>query len=79
MIDGTPEKIGKYPIIRELGRGATSVVYLARDPFANREVALKLIKNQAQHSTDMRRRFRKVFLNEAALVGKLFHPHILAI
>ena len=79
MSDSLPETIGKYPVIRELGRGATSVVYLARDPFANREVAIKVVRNQSPGDTDLRRRFRKVFLNEAALVGKLFHPHILAI
>jgi serine/threonine protein kinase len=79
MSQPLPQQIGKYSIARELGRGATSVVYLARDPFANREVAIKVIKSQAVEDTDLRRRFRRVFLNEAALVGKLFHPHILAI
>jgi serine/threonine protein kinase len=79
MSDPLPQQIGKYPILRELGRGATSVVYLARDAFANREVAIKVIKSQPVLDTDLRRRYRKVFLNEAALVGKLFHPHILAI
>ena len=74
-----PDKIGKYPVLRELGRGATSVVYLGRDPFANRDVAIKVVHNQSHNDTDLQRRFRKVFLNEAALVGKLFHPHILAI
>lgn len=74
-----PEKIGKYAIQREIGRGATSVVYLARDPFANRDVAIKVVHAQPEGDTDLQRRFRKVFLNEAALVGKLFHPHILAI
>ena len=79
MTSPLPDKIGKYPISRELGRGATSVVYLARDPFANRDVAIKVVHNQSPADTDLARRFRKVFLNEAALVGKLFHPHILAI
>jgi len=79
MSDSTPKQIGKYPVIREIGRGATSLVYLARDAFANREVAIKVIKNQPVEETDLKRRYRRVFLNEAALVGKLFHPHILAI
>jgi eukaryotic-like serine/threonine-protein kinase len=79
MSEPLPQQIGKYPIIRELGRGATSVVYLGRDPFASREVAIKVIKSQSLQDTDLRRRYRKVFLNEAALVGKLFHPHILSI
>ena len=79
MSDSTPKQIGKYPVIREIGRGATSVVYLARDAFANREVAIKVIKSQPVEEADLKRRYRRVFLNEAALVGKLFHPHILAI
>jgi serine/threonine protein kinase len=79
MSDPLPQQIGKYPVIREIGRGATSVVYLGRDPFANREVAIKVLKKQPLQDTDLQRRFRKVFLNEAALVGKLFHPHILGI
>ena len=31
------EKIGKYDIVREIGRGATSTVYLCKDPFAKRQ------------------------------------------
>ena len=79
MNDATPSKIGKYPVIREIGRGATSRVYLGRDPFANRDVAIKLVSYEAGVDTDLRRRFRKVFMNEASLVGKLIHPHIMAI
>ena len=79
MSETLPEQIGKYPVIRQLGRGATSVVYLARDPFADREVAIKVIRTQPAQDTDLGRRYRRVFLNEAALVGKLFHPHILTI
>ena len=74
-----PEKIGKYTIQRELGRGATSVVYLARDPFAGRDVALKVMEYGSIQNTELRRRVKKSYLNEAALVGKLFHPHILSI
>ncbi len=37
----TPKNIGKYYVVGELGRGATSVVYHARDPFSDRDVAIK--------------------------------------
>ena len=74
-----PPKIGKYPVVREIGHGATSRVFLGRDPFANRDVAIKLVSEAGGVDTDLRRRFRKVFLNEASLVGKLVHPHIMAI
>jgi serine/threonine protein kinase len=79
MNDAIPSKIGKYPVIREIGRGATSRVYLGRDPFANRDVGIKLVSYETGVKTDLQRRFRKVFMNEASLVGKLMHPHIIAI
>lgn len=79
MNDALPPKIGKYPVTRELGRGATSRVYLGRDPFANRDVAIKVVRAEPGVDADTRRRFHKSFLNEAALVGKLLHPHIMQI
>ena len=79
MTEAIPSKIGKYPVIREIGHGATSRVYLGRDPFANRDVAIKLVTKDSGVGTDLRRRFHKVFMNEASLVGKLLHPHIMAI
>jgi serine/threonine protein kinase len=79
MDETLPSKVGKYPVTREIGRGGTSRVYLGRDPFANREVAIKLVSVAEGVDPDLRRRFHKVFLNEASLVGKLIHPHIMAI
>ena len=79
MGEPLPAKIGKYPVIRELGRGGTSRVYLGRDPFANRQVAIKLVSAAEGIDSDLRRRYHKVFVNEASLVGKLIHPHIMAI
>ncbi|HWA13277.1 MAG TPA: serine/threonine-protein kinase [Burkholderiales bacterium] len=78
-MNDVPAKIGKYPVIREIGHGATSRVFLGRDPFGDREVAIKLVSEAGGVDTDLRRRFRKVFLNEASLVGKLLHPHIMGI
>jgi len=78
MRDDFPKKIGKYPILRELGRGATSSVYLATDPFGNREVAIKLF-TRTDTDPRMARRFRNMYLNEATLVGKLSHPYITTI
>ena len=69
-------KIGKYEVVRELGKGATSVVYLARDPFADREVAIKLVQAEALQDKEVGKRFQKLFLTEASLAGKLSHPHI---
>lgn len=72
-------KIGKYEVIKELGRGATSTVHLARDPFANREVAIKVVQPEMLGNKEYGKRFRKLFLSEASLAGKLSHPHIAAI
>jgi eukaryotic-like serine/threonine-protein kinase len=73
------DKIGKYQIIKELGRGATSAVYLANDAFAGRQVAIKLVRADALGDKEQGRRFHKLFLAEAALAGKLSHPHLVAI
>lgn len=72
-------KIGKYEVLKELGRGATSVVYKAYDPFQDREVALKAVYPEALGDDEHGRRYRKLFVTEASLAGKLAHPHIVAI
>ncbi len=72
----TPERIGKYPVLQELGRGATSVVYLCNDPFYSRNVAVKVVMPEAFQDKDKGRLYRKLFVTEASLAGKLQHPHI---
>ncbi|HXF67490.1 MAG TPA: serine/threonine-protein kinase [Burkholderiales bacterium] len=74
-----PRKIGKYEVIKELGRGATSAVYQAYDPFQSRQVAIKVVFPEALGDKEHGRRYRKLFLTEASLAGKLVHPHIVAI
>ncbi|MGA8052719.1 MAG: protein kinase, partial [Burkholderiales bacterium] len=72
-------RIGKYPIIREIGRGATSRVYLGRDPFADRDVAIKVFFFEEGLPEQEAKLLRKGFLAEAALAGRLQHPHIVEI
>ncbi|MGH8741888.1 MAG: serine/threonine-protein kinase [Burkholderiales bacterium] len=67
--------IGKYRLQRELGAGATSVVYLARDDFAQREVAVKVIDAARMEGEEMML-FQRMFIAESTLVGKLRHPHL---
>src|SRR5438046_1125971 len=73
------EHLGKYPIVREIGSGATSRVYLARDPFADRDVAIKVFLFDEHIKPQTERMMHKAFLAEAALAGKLSHPHIVEI
>ena len=72
-------RIGKYPIKQEIGRGATSRVYLGRDPFADRDVAIKVFFFEESVSEQTAKLLRKGFLAEAALAGRLNHPHIVEI
>ncbi len=73
------ETIGKYPVIKEIGSGATSRVYLARDPFANRDVAIKVFLFAQDSDPQAERMTHKAFVTEASLAGKMNHPHIVDI
>jgi serine/threonine protein kinase len=73
------ETVGKYPIHREIGSGATSRVYHARDPFADRDVAIKVFMFDQNADPQTERMMHKAFLAEASLAGKLNHPHIVDI
>lgn len=73
------DRIGKYTIKRLLGEGATSLVYLAEDPFLQREVAVKTIKAEVLTDSQSSKLFRKLFSTEASLAGRLTHPHIATI
>jgi serine/threonine protein kinase len=73
------KSIGKYEIVKELGHGATSTVYLALDPFNNQQVALKLFNFDKLRDSSTSKIFRKLLLTEASLAGKLSHPHIVKI
>jgi serine/threonine protein kinase len=65
---------GRYRFIRELGRGGSAVVYLARDVRHDREVAIKLIQ---LGSGDRGQRSR--FVREIAVVAKLRHSYIVSL
>ncbi len=73
------ERIGKYEIRRPLGEGATSIVFLAWDPFNLREVAIKQLRPEVLKDRERGRLYRQLFANEAAFSGRLLHPHIVQI
>jgi len=68
-------KLGKYELIQELGRGAMGIVYRARDPIINRPVALKTIIKGVAEDPDLLQRFYR----EAQSAGGLQHPNIVTI
>ncbi|MFO1346033.1 MAG: protein kinase [Rhodocyclaceae bacterium] len=72
------DKIGKYEIIRPLGKGATATVYLCRDPDADREVAVKVI-TLGKDNAAMSRRLMKLFQTESSIGRRLDHPNIVKI
>jgi serine/threonine protein kinase len=72
-------QVGKYDVQKLLGKGATGTVYLARDTFTGKEVALKTIEPEVFRDPEFGTVYRSQFLNEASLAGKLRHPHIVAI
>jgi serine/threonine protein kinase len=76
---GLSLQVGKYDVQKMLGRGATGTVYLARDTFSGREVALKTIEPEVFRDPEFGTVHRSQFQNEASLAGKLKHPHIAAI
>src|SRR5688572_11592711 len=72
-------QVGKYEVQKLLGKGATGTVYLAKDTFSGREVALKTIEPEVFRDPEFGTVYRQQFLNEASLAGKLKHPHIVTI
>ena len=55
MDNAIPKSIGKYPVIRVLGQGATSRVYLAYDMFRSQQVAIKVMQTTSILSDGARR------------------------
>lgn len=74
-----PEKLGKYEIRRDIGRGSMGIVYEGYDPFTDRGVAVKVAISEALRNPEAGARYRKMFFNEAHTAGKLKHPNIIEI
>jgi tetratricopeptide (TPR) repeat protein len=73
------EKIGKYKIIGELGKGAMGIVYKGVDPDINREVAIKLIRFDMVSEDSEKEDAARRFIREAQSAGNLEHPNIITI
>jgi serine/threonine protein kinase len=72
-------KLGRYEVVRELGKGAMGIVYLAKDPVIGRLVALKTIRISAHADDDEAKEFQQRFVREAQAAGILNHPAIVTV
>ncbi|HEY3057307.1 MAG TPA: serine/threonine-protein kinase [Thermoanaerobaculia bacterium] len=72
-------KLGRYEVVRELGKGAMGIVYLAKDPLIGRLVALKTIRPAAHADDDDTKEFQQRFVREAQAAGILNHPAIVTV
>lgn len=70
-----PEKIGRYEIKAEIGRGGMATVYRAQDPRSEREVAIKVLPREMLHDPQFRTRFER----EAKTIAMLEHPAIVPV
>lgn len=77
LVDAAETKptLGRYEIVKELGRGAMGTVYLGRDPKINREVAIKTLRYD-EIDPEMLVEVKRRFFHEAEAAGKLSHPNI---
>ena len=73
------ERIGKYDIIREVGRGSSGTIYLSHDPYFGRDIAIKVYRAGPDDDESRARVTRKMFLSEAHMVGMLQHPNLMPI
>ena len=71
-----PEKIGRYEIKSELGRGGMATVYRGWDPLFEREVAVKVLPPELLHSDPQ---FKMRFEREAKIIASLEHPSIVPV
>ncbi len=72
-----PERIDRYEILAELGRGAMGVVYKARDPLLDRTVAIKTL-NLSLSDKELAE-YEARFYQEAKAMGKVTHPNIISL
>jgi len=74
-----PQRLGRYQLEREIGRGAMGIVYLGRDTAINRQVAIKVIPLASEFTDAELEDARARFFREAETAGRLNHPNIVTI
>ena len=74
-----PTQLGRYQIVRVLGRGAMGEVYEGLDPRLDRSVAIKVISTACGADPELRASYSARFIREAQAVARLNHPHIVGL
>lgn len=70
-------RVGRFHILRELGRGAAGSVYLGHDPVIDRHVAIKTFNPRL--TAVEKKQYEQQLINEARAAGRLSHAHIVTI
>jgi serine/threonine-protein kinase len=78
-IGSTPSMLGRYKVLKEIGRGAMGLVYLGKDPTIQRFVAIKTMRLDHIDNDEKLRDFKTRFFREAESTGRLSHPNIVTI
>jgi serine/threonine-protein kinase len=83
VMAGGPEvktTLGRYEVIKELGKGAMGTVFLGKDPKINRQVAIKTLRfDDEDLDPEDKKALRERFFREAESAGRLTHPNIVNI
>jgi non-specific serine/threonine protein kinase len=77
--DAVIDYIGKYKVVREVGRGATATVFLAEDPDRDEPVAVKLVQFKDNDIGRWAPRIAKLFETEGRVIRRLDHPNIVRV
>jgi eukaryotic-like serine/threonine-protein kinase len=72
-------QLGRYEVLKELGKGAMGIVYLGKDPKINREVAIKTLRFEDEFDAEDQKAMKERFFREAESAGRLVHPNIVTI
>ncbi|MDX8384487.1 MAG: serine/threonine-protein kinase [Ghiorsea sp.] len=76
LTGGAKPTLGRYEIVKEIGKGAMGTVYLGKDPKINREVAIKTMALSQEFEGDELKDVKERFFREAETAGMLNHPNI---
>ena len=81
LITGTDTRptLGRYEVIKQLGRGAMGIVYLGQDPRINRTTAIKTVRFSDDFEPGETQKMKEMFFREAESAGALSHTNIVTI